>query len=130
MPGRRRQDHEAVGKIRPMGSATWDEVRARRLARSSLGERVPADGLVEVARGIVVFGLVAEFVGRGFGGAFLTLATDMAWRLTSRDGRPTKRVLVQTSSRDHPHALPNYERRGFWAFHIERRCQKAQTESE
>jgi Winged helix DNA-binding domain len=32
-----------------MGSATWHEVRARRLARSSLVERVPADRLVETA---------------------------------------------------------------------------------
>src|SRR5215212_9859270 len=32
-----------------MLSATWDDVRARRLARSSLVERVGADRLVEVA---------------------------------------------------------------------------------
>jgi Winged helix DNA-binding domain len=32
-----------------MGSATWHEVRARRLARSSLVERVRADRLVEIA---------------------------------------------------------------------------------
>jgi len=33
-----------------MVSATWDEVRARRLARSSLADRANADGLVEVVR--------------------------------------------------------------------------------
>ncbi len=33
-----------------MTSTTWDEVRARRLARSSLAERASADRLVEVAR--------------------------------------------------------------------------------
>jgi hypothetical protein len=33
-----------------MGSATWNEVRVRRLARCSLVDRVPADRLVEVAR--------------------------------------------------------------------------------
>jgi hypothetical protein len=32
-----------------MGSATWHEVRARRLVRSSLAERVRADRLVEIA---------------------------------------------------------------------------------
>ena len=34
---------------RPMQSVTWREVRARRLARSSLGERAPATRLVPVA---------------------------------------------------------------------------------
>jgi hypothetical protein len=37
------------GKIRGMVSATWDEVRARRLARSSLTARAPATRLVDVA---------------------------------------------------------------------------------
>src|SRR5687768_5227379 len=32
-----------------MGSATWDEVRARRLERSFLADRVSADRLVDVA---------------------------------------------------------------------------------
>jgi winged helix DNA-binding protein len=35
-----------------MRSATWQEVRARRLARSSLAERVGADRLVEIARDV------------------------------------------------------------------------------
>jgi hypothetical protein len=83
-------------------------------------------GLVELEAqsngdvGIVVFGLVPEFVGRGFGGAFLTLATQLAWELTSPDGTATTRVFVQTSSRDHPNAIPNYERRGFRTFRTER----------
>ena len=71
--------------------------------------------------GIVVFGLVPEFVGRGFGGALLTLATRLAWKLASPGGMPTRRVWVQTSSRDHPHARPNYERRGFRTFRTELR---------
>jgi GNAT superfamily N-acetyltransferase len=69
--------------------------------------------------GIVVFGLVPEFVGKGFGGAFLTDATRIAWGLTSPDGVSVKRVWVQTSSRDHPNARRNYERRGFRAFRTE-----------
>jgi len=66
--------------------------------------------------GIVVFGLVPELVGRGFGGAFLTLATTLAWNVAPAEGRSTKRVWLQTSSRDHPNARPNYERRGFRVF--------------
>jgi GNAT superfamily N-acetyltransferase len=91
--------------------------------------RVDGDvaGLVELESesngdvGIVVFGLVPEFVGKGFGGAFLTLATRLAWKLTSPGGMSTRRVWVQTSSRDHPHAKPNYERRGFRPFRTETR---------
>jgi len=66
--------------------------------------------------GIVVFGLVPEFAARGFGGHFLTLATRAAWEMTSPEGTPATRVWVQTSSGDHPHAKPNYERRGFREF--------------
>lgn len=66
--------------------------------------------------GIVVFGLVPEFIGKGYGGAFLTIATEMAWQMRPPTGRPTKRVWLQTSSDDHPHALVNYQRRGFRIF--------------
>jgi ribosomal protein S18 acetylase RimI-like enzyme len=59
--------------------------------------------------GIVVFGLVPEYQGRGLGAAFLTSATQLAWQL----GRPTKRVWLQTSSDDHAYALGNYRHRGF-----------------
>jgi GNAT superfamily N-acetyltransferase len=103
----------------------WEEELARPGVRAWLA-RVGGDvaGFVELEAepsgdvGIVVFGLVPEFVGRGFGGAFLTLATETAWKLTSRGGSSTKRVWVQTSSGDHPHALPNYERRGFRPFRL------------
>jgi GNAT superfamily N-acetyltransferase len=76
-----------------------------------------ADGDV----GIVFFGLVPEFVGQGLGGDFLTRATELAWRLTSPNGSPARRVWLQTSSRDHPSALPNYEARGFRIFERETR---------
>ena len=78
-------------------------------------------GLVELEAepggdvGIVVFGLVPELIGRGLGGALLTRATELAWELAAPGGR----VWVQTSSHDHPHALRNYERRGFRAFRTE-----------
>ena len=71
--------------------------------------------------GIVVFGLVPEFVGKGFGGHLLTLGTRLAWEAEHPDGTPTSRVWLQTSSRDHPHAMANYERRGFRAFRSEQR---------
>lgn len=70
---------------------------------------------------IVVLGLVPEFVGKGFGGHLLTLATQLAWEAKSPDGTPTRRVWLHTSSRDHPHAMPNYERRGFRPFRTEQR---------
>jgi GNAT superfamily N-acetyltransferase len=65
--------------------------------------------------GIVVFGLVPAYQGRGLGAAFLTRATELAWQL----GRPTKRVWLQTSSDDHAHALGNYQSRGFRIFSAE-----------
>jgi GNAT superfamily N-acetyltransferase len=84
-------------------------------------------GLVELEAdasgdvGIVVFGLVPELVGRGFGGAFLALATRLAWSVRTTGGKAARRVWLQTSSGDHPHALPNYERRGYRVFRTERR---------
>jgi GNAT superfamily N-acetyltransferase len=64
--------------------------------------------------GIVVFGLVPEFTGRGFGGAFLTATVRLAWNMSSE--RPVRRVWVQTSSGDHPNAIANYKSRGFVKF--------------
>ena len=106
----------------------WQEELARPGVRAWIA-RVDGDvaGLVELEAEpngdvrIVVFGLVPEFVGRSFGGALLTLATRMAWEVTSQGGVPTRRVWLQTSTRDHANALPNYERRGFRIFRTERR---------
>jgi len=110
------------------GRMAWSDTQwEEELSRQGVGAwvaRVDGEiaGLVELETepagdvGIVVFGLVPELVGKGFGGGFLTLATELAWNVTSLGGRPTKRVWVQTSSVDHPHALPNYERRGFRQF--------------
>jgi GNAT superfamily N-acetyltransferase len=69
----------------------------------------------------VVFGLVPEFVGRGFGGHLLTLGTRLAWETEHPGGTATRRVWLQTSSHDHPHALANYRRRGFRIFRTEQR---------
>jgi GNAT superfamily N-acetyltransferase len=106
----------------------WDELLARPEIQAWLawvGEEcagmveleVQPDGDVE----ITVFGLVPEFVGRGYGGHVLTLSTQLAWRAKSPGGEATRRVWLHTSSLDHPHAQPNYERRGFRPFRTERR---------
>ncbi|MFB7514682.1 GNAT family N-acetyltransferase [Streptomyces sp. NPDC056144] len=72
------------------------------------------DGVVE----IVYFGLIAAFRGRGFGGHLLTEGVRRAWDLADRwPGREeTKRVWLHTCSLDGPHAMANYERRGFRLF--------------
>jgi RimJ/RimL family protein N-acetyltransferase len=70
--------------------AQWEEQLSRPGIQAWIA-RVDDDvvGLVELEAesngdvGIVVFGLVPEFVGRGFGGALLTLATRLAWKVKS-----------------------------------------------
>jgi GNAT superfamily N-acetyltransferase len=64
---------------------------------------------------IVTFGLLPEFVGKGLGGFALTLGVRHAWALAPS----VSRVWLHTSSLDHPHALPNYHRRGFRTFKTE-----------
>ena len=61
------------------------------------------DRSVEVA----YFGLLPEFLGRGWGGYLLTLAVRSAW------ATGPERVWLHTCSLDHPAALPNYLKRGF-----------------
>ncbi|MHB8341691.1 MAG: N-acetyltransferase [Mycobacteriales bacterium] len=54
-------------------------------------------------------GPLPQHLGKGLGGVFLTLVTQLAW-----DEAPTaQRRWLHTSSEDHPNALQNYERRGF-----------------
>ncbi len=57
---------------------------------------------------IAYFGLAPKFVGRGFGGFFLSQAIDNAWRWGD-----TRRVILNTCTFDHPSALANYKARGF-----------------
>lgn len=56
---------------------------------------------------VAYFGLRSDFIGRGLGGALLTLAVEQAWATGAR------RVWVHTSDRDHSAALANYTARGF-----------------
>lgn len=97
----------------------WLDVLTRPGVQSWIA-RVSADviGLVQLEkhlqRGVEItrFGLVPEYLGRGFGGHLLTLATRLAWDLGEPD-----RVWLHTSSLDHPHALSNYRSRGFRRTH-------------
>jgi GNAT superfamily N-acetyltransferase len=61
------------------------------------------DGSAEIA----YFGLLPEFIGRGWGKYLLTAATRAAWDLGP------SRVWLHTCTLDHPAALPNYLARGF-----------------
>jgi GNAT superfamily N-acetyltransferase len=85
---------------------------------------VEDDGSVQIAS----FGLRPEAVGQGFGGAFLTELVRRAWQLGSdvrADAVGPPRVWLHTSSWDHPHALANYEARGFTVTRRELQQQRA-----
>ena len=71
--------------------------------------KAASDGSVEIA----YFGLLPEFIGRGYGKHLLTEAVERAWSLGGR------RVWLHTCSLDDPAALPNYLSRGFRPFHEE-----------
>ena len=66
-------------------------------------------GSVEIA----YFGLLPEFIGRGYGKHLLTEAVERSWSLGAR------RVWLHTCTLDGPAALPNYVSRGFRSFHEE-----------
>ena len=56
---------------------------------------------------ITCFGLREEFIGKGYGGCFLTHAVRRCWEIGAN------RVWLRTCSRDHPNALRNYQSHGF-----------------
>jgi GNAT superfamily N-acetyltransferase len=56
---------------------------------------------------IAYFGLLPEFIGKGWGKHLLTRAVRAAWETG------THRVWLHTCTLDHPAALPNYLKRGF-----------------
>ncbi|GAA1524540.1 GNAT family N-acetyltransferase [Streptomyces albidochromogenes] len=72
------------------------------------------EGVVE----IMYFGLLPAFRGRRIGGHLLSYGVARAWDLAERwPQRPqTKRVWLHTCSKDGPHAMDNYLRRGFRLF--------------
>ena len=63
---------------------------------------------------IVYFGLLPSMIGKGLGGGMLSLSVQEAWKIEG-----TQRVWLHTCSEDHPHALGNYEKRGFRLFRVE-----------
>lgn len=56
---------------------------------------------------IALLGLTDESIGKGLGGSLLSKALECAWT------EETRRVFLDTCSKDHPNALPNYLRCGF-----------------
>jgi ribosomal protein S18 acetylase RimI-like enzyme len=54
------------------------------------------------------FGLIPDFIGRGYGPYMLQAAIDRAWT-----ARPIDRFWLHTSTYDHPKALATYQRAGF-----------------
>ena len=73
--------------------------------------RRDGDGGIEIA----YFGLLPEWIGRGFGGALLTSAIETAWDMEPNPSR----VWVHTCSCDHPQALANYQARGLVVYKVE-----------
>jgi len=63
-------------------------------------------GEVEIA----YFGLIPEFLGRGFGQYLLDWSIDEAW------GKEPQRVWLHTCNLDHPRAFASYQRAGFVPF--------------
>jgi GNAT superfamily N-acetyltransferase len=68
------------------------------------------DGSTEIA----YFGLLPEFIGRGWGKWLLSEAVRAAWTTMP------PRVWLHTCTLDHPAALPNYLKRGFQVVREER----------
>lgn len=97
----------------------WPDDRlAQQLAKPNIsvwelrvGEALGGYFELEVQEGgaveIVYFGLIAEFLGKGFGAAMLSHAVEEAFALGA------SRVWLHTCTLDSPRALPNYKARGF-----------------
>lgn len=52
-------------------------------------------------------GLIERFIGKGLGSHLLSHAISQSWKIGA------KKVILNTCSHDHPHALSNYLNRGF-----------------
>lgn len=110
-----------IGAAHWWPSQRWDDVQWHEyLSRPhlrhwlALVDNAPAGllSLNAVPRGEVeidTFGLLPAQLGRGLGGHFLTVAVQLAWDVSPS----VSRMWLHASSRDHPTAPHNYERRGF-----------------
>jgi GNAT superfamily N-acetyltransferase len=131
---RMRSTHDRVAAPHHWSSRTWSDAQwAEYVSRAGLhrwlawvGDEVAGLLAVQADPGgdaeIDMFGLVPEYVGRGFGAHVLTVSTELAWGVGGSGGGGSgraERVWLHTSSLDHPHALRNYERRGFRRFRTE-----------
>lgn len=70
-------------------------------------DRRAGGGTVELA----YFGLLPEFIGRGYGRYLLDAVVDLAW-----GAGPCQRLWVHTCDLDHPRAIGTYQRAGFRPF--------------
>ena len=59
---------------------------------------------------LAYFGLMPEFLGKGYGRFFLGQTLDILW------ARSPEKILLNTCSHDHPAALHLYQRAGFVAY--------------
>ncbi len=66
------------------------------------------DGSVEIA----YFGLRRNYMGRGLGKHLLSFGVDRAWAMGAN------RVWLHTCNLDGPHALANYQKRGFRIYDV------------
>ncbi|MEO8850660.1 MAG: GNAT family N-acetyltransferase [Allobranchiibius sp.] len=63
---------------------------------------------------ITYFGLMEHAIGQGLGGALLGYGIARAWSVSDRRGLPpVENVWVHTCNLDGPHAIANYQARGF-----------------
>ncbi|MFF1956322.1 GNAT family N-acetyltransferase [Streptomyces sp. NPDC058220] len=105
--------------------AQWQDALARPGVETWVAyERGTPAGYIELAAQdagtveIAYFGLIPAFRGRRIGGHLLSYGVARAWDLAERwpGPAPTKRVWLHTCSKDGPHAMDNYLRRGFTLF--------------
>ena len=100
-------DDQWLERLRQPNVETWLAYADRELA-GFFELELQAGGSVEIS----YFGLLPDFVGKGLGGAMLSAATQRGWDMGA------SRVWLHTSSLDHPHALPNYQARGFRVYNL------------
>ncbi|RCJ32516.1 acetyltransferase [Nostoc minutum NIES-26] len=67
---------------------------------------------------VAYFGILPQFIGQRLGGHLLSVGVKRAWEIGA------KRVWVHTCSLDSPHALANYQARGFQIYKQEVRTQQ------
>ncbi|MFI9584634.1 GNAT family N-acetyltransferase [Streptomyces sp. NPDC052236] len=117
--------HHRWNERLPWTYAQWEQLLARPGTETWVAyEKGTPAGFVELqAREegsveIVSFGLLPAFQGRRIGGHLLSYGTARAWDLADRwpGLAPTQRVWLHTCSLDGPHAMGNYQRRGFAVF--------------